>query len=107
MTNIIDYSTITYARVLSRRNQAELNKQSNILNQAYPNAEHIQEYANGLDYNRLGFLYITRKIEQQKIKQIIAVSNDIFLQIRFNEFKIFCKKNNCKIIIHNKTNSLF
>jgi predicted site-specific integrase-resolvase len=102
----IDYSTITYARVPSRRNKSELEKQVNFLNKLYPNAEHIQEYASGLNYNRLGFLYIIQKIEQNKIKQIIALSDDIFLQINFNQFEKLCKRHNCKIIVYNKNKSL-
>ena len=100
--NYTDYSIITYARVNSKRKKNELYQQTQLLNKLYPNVEHIEEYASGMDYNRVGFYYIIQKIEQRQIKQIIALSDDILLQFKFKQFKQFCFDHDCKIIIHNK-----
>ncbi len=100
-----DYSIITYARVNSKWKKNELHQQTLLLNTLYPNAEHIEEYASGMDYNRVGFYYIIQKIEQKQIKQIIALSDDILLEFKFKQFKQFCIDHDCKIIIHNTKNN--
>ncbi len=97
----LNIETITYSRVSSKRQKNNLNEQLKVLNKSYPNAEHIQDYSDGYNYNRIGLSYIIKKIRDNKVKQIITTSKGILILYpsKFKEFKIFCRYHNCKIII--------
>lgn len=102
-----DHNTIVYIRTSSRRNKQDIEQQYTYLKKKYPNAKFICEFADGMDYNRKGFGYIIKQIQDQKINRLVAMSEDIILQKDFKQFKNLCKICGCKVVIHDNTKSFF
>ncbi len=99
--------TICYARTSSRRNKSNLSHQCKYLKFNYPGTEIVKEVGDGFSYNREGLLYLIKKIKNNEVAEIVAMSKDIISENDYKIFKMFCKKHSCKLIILNNSTSIF
>ena len=63
--------------------------------------QRIEEYGNGLNYNRKKRNQLLDEVMEQKIKTIIVTHKDRFIRFGYDWFEKFCMKFNTTIVIVN------
>ena len=77
-----------YARVSSRKQKGDLQRQSNFIEEKYPNYEVIQDIGSGLNFKRQGFRRILEQLFEKNIREVVISSADRFSRFGTREF--FC-----------------
>ncbi len=97
---------VIYARVSTRNQKDDLQKQVEFLKQ-FCNAKGIivnqciEDLGSGLNYNRKKWNLLLEEVMENKIKTIVISSKDRFIRFGYDWFEKFCEKFNAKIIIVN------
>ena len=97
---------VIYARVSTRNQKNDLQNQVTFLRQ-FCNAKGIivdqciEDYGNGLDYNRKKWNQLLDEVMEQKIKTIIVTHKDRFVRFGYDWFVKLCMKFNTNIVIVN------
>ena len=97
---------VIYARVSTRNQKNDLQNQVTFLRQ-FCNAKGIivdqciEDYGNGLDYNRKKWNQLLDEVMEQKIKTIIVTHQDRFVRFGYDWFVKFCMKFHTNIVIVN------
>ncbi len=68
--------SIIYARVSSKKQESDLNRQIAFLQQKYPKYTVIKDIGSGINFKRKGFLSILDKLFKGNLKQVVVFSND-------------------------------
>ena len=63
--------------------------------------QRIEEYGNGLNYNRKKRNQLLDEVMEQKIKTIIVTHKDRFIRFGYDWFEKFCMKFNTTIVVLN------
>lgn len=99
---------ILYARVATRNQKAELERQVEYL-KSYAiakgyNFEIITDIGNGINYNKTGLKELIQKINNKEISKIVILYKDRLVSFGFELIEYLCKLNNIEIeIIDNTT----
>ena len=97
---------VIYARVSTRNQKDDLQKQVDFLKQ-FCNAKGmivnqcIEEFGSGLNYNRKKWNKLFDDVMGNRIKTIIITNQDRFIRFGYDWFEKFCEKFNTEIIIVN------
>ncbi|NET60596.1 MAG: IS607 family transposase [Symploca sp. SIO2E6] len=94
--------TITYARVSSRKQKVDLDRQVAVLTNLYPHGKSITDIGSGLNYKRQGLIQLLKFVLEGKVKLIIIAHKDRLVRFGFELIEWLCTENNCKIIILNQ-----
>lgn len=95
---------VIYARVSTRNQKDDLQKQVDFLKQ-FCNAKGmivnqcIEEFGSGLNYNRKKWNKLFDDVMGNRIKTIVITNKDRFIRFGYDWFEKFCEKFNTKIII--------
>jgi len=85
---------IIYARVSSRKQFDDLQRQSNYLKQLYPNYSIVTDIGSGINFQRKGFKTILERLFQGHIKSVVVAHQDRFVRFGFDFFQwLFTKFN--------------
>ena len=77
---------IIYTRVSSRKQEADLQRQSNWLQKRYPGYKLITDVGSGINYARPGFKTILESLFKGNIKQVVVAHKDRFSRFGFDFF---------------------
>ena len=94
---------VIYARVSSKKQESDLNRQIIYLSNKYPNHKVISDIASGINFKRPGFNSILDGIFNGNIKEIVVFSHDILLRFVFELFQNICSKFDTKLIVDSDT----
>ena len=87
-------SNIIYARVSSRKQYDDLQRQSNYLKQRYPNYSIVTDIGSGINFERKGFKTILERLFQGHVTKVVVAHQDRFVRFGFDFFQwIFTKFN--------------
>ena len=100
-------TTIIYARTHTRRNRSELERHISILKNTYPYAEVVYDYGHGLDFNRSGLNALIRRISNGEVNKVVAMTRSTLMERGYMDFRKICRRNRCKISIHQTSRALF
>lgn len=75
-----------YARVSSKKQEADLQRQVNFLKEKYPDYEVIQDIGSGLNFKRQGFRTILEQLFKKDITEVVISSSDRFSRFGTREF---------------------
>lgn len=75
---------VIYARVSSRAQQPDLNRQVAALVALYPDAEVISEIGGGLNFKRKKFQALLERVMQRAIRRIIVAHKDRLARFGFD-----------------------
>lgn len=75
-----------YARVSSRKQEEDLQRQIKYLKKKYPNYEVIQDIGSGLNFKRQGFRKILEQLFEGNIGEVVVSSCDRFSRFGTREF---------------------
>jgi putative resolvase len=93
---------IAYARVSSRGQKADLDRQSAKLLDLYPNAELITDIAIGLNFKRTGLRTILGRVRQGDVGSIVVAHKDRLARFGFDLITWLCSLDGTKIVVLNQ-----
>jgi putative resolvase len=79
--------TICYARVSSRNQLADLERQVDFLRQAYPHAELVTDIGSGINWKRKGLSSILERAIQGQLGEIVFAHRDRLCRFAFELFE--------------------
>jgi predicted site-specific integrase-resolvase len=100
--SVSDRQTIIYARVSSRAQQSDLNRQVAYLSELYPKAEIISEIGGGLNFKRKKLISLLERVMQGSVERIIVAHKDRLARFGFDWLEWFCKQYNCGVLVLNE-----
>jgi predicted site-specific integrase-resolvase len=95
---------ILYARVSSDKQSGDLERQKQLLLEAFPNTEIISDIGSGINFHRPGLTKLVHRICRDEISQVVVTFKDRLARIGFELFELFCKEHNCSILVHSDGN---
>lgn len=96
-------STIIYARVSSRAQQSDLNRQIAAIANLYPDAEIISEIGGGLNFKRKKLQALLERVMQGTVGRIIVAHKDRLARFGFDLYRWLCEQHGCEIVVLNET----
>jgi predicted site-specific integrase-resolvase len=78
---------IIYARVSSKKQQNDLQRQITLLQRAFPNSTLITDIGSGINFKRKGFRTIMELLFQRKISSVMVAYKDRFSRFGFEFFQ--------------------
>lgn len=97
-------AVVVYARVSTRAQQSDLNRQVAALTNLYPQAEIISEVGGGLNFKRKKLLCLLERIFKGDVRMVIVAHKDRLARFGFDLFKWLCEQNRCELVVLNETN---
>ena len=101
-----EINVIGYARVSSKKQEDDLNRQIDNLNKyisnKYTSFEIISDIGSGINYSKPGLLKLIDKINRKEVDLIIVLYKDRLLRFGFELIEYFASINNVKIEILDK-----
>ena len=101
-----DINVIGYARVSSKKQEDDLNRQidklNNYISKKYTSFEIISDIGSGINYSKPGLLKLIDKINRKEVDLIIVLYKDRLLRFGFELIEYFASINNVKIEILDK-----
>lgn len=94
--------TVIYARVSTRPQQSDLNRQVERLSALYPGAEVVKEVGGGLNLRRKGLISLLERVLQGDIKIIVVAHKDRLARFGFDIIEWICEQFECKIVVLNQ-----
>jgi predicted site-specific integrase-resolvase len=96
--------SIIYARVSSKKQEEDLNRQILFLQQKYPTFELITDIGSGINFKRKGLKTLLDKLFNGVIKEIVVAHKDRLTRFGFELFEFMCKKFNTKLTVVEEEN---
>jgi putative resolvase len=93
---------IIYARVSSPHQKADLERQTEDLQQAYPDHEVVKDVASGLNWKRPGLLSILERASKGAIEQIVVAYRDRLCRFGLELLEWIFRKFEVRLLVHNK-----
>jgi predicted site-specific integrase-resolvase len=93
-----------YARVSSRKQSEDLQRQINFLSKKVKNATVISDIGSGFNYNRIGFQRIIKEVIKGGVNNVYVSNPYCFTRISFDFFKWLFKHFGTKLIAISKPN---
>ena len=101
-----DINVIGYARVSSKNQEDDLNRQidnlKKYISNKYTSFEIISDIGSGIDYSKPGLLKLIDKINKKEVDLIIVLYKDRLLRFGFELIEYFASINNVKIEVLDK-----
>jgi putative resolvase len=94
--------TILYARVSSRGQKADLDRQIAKLLELYPSAELITDIASGLNFKRKGLRSILEAVRTGNVGSIVVAHKDRLARFGFELIEWLCQLDGAKIVVLNQ-----
>lgn len=89
---------ILYARVSSRKQEGDLQRQVEFLQTKFPEAQLIKDVGSGLNWKRPGFCRLVEKICREEVSRVVVTYRDRLCRFGVELLEQVCKEHNCKII---------
>ena len=103
-----DLNVIGYARVSSKKQSDDLERQVNnlklYLNNKYQSYEIITDIGSGINYSKKGLQLLIDKINKKEVDVIVVLYKDRLLRFGFELVEYFARINNVKIEVLDKVN---
>ena len=103
-----DIKVIAYARVSSKKQADDLDRQienlNKVLKEKYKHFEIISDIGSGINYTKPGLRKLIEKINEKEVDLIIVLYKDRLVRFGFELIEYFAKLNNVKIEVLDKKN---
>ncbi|MBV9385746.1 MAG: IS607 family transposase [Chroococcidiopsidaceae cyanobacterium CP_BM_ER_R8_30] len=96
-------AVVLYARVSSRAQQPDLNRQVAALSSLYPNAEIVSEVGGGLNFRRKKLLALLERVFKGDVRMVVVAHKDRLARFGFDLFRWLCEQNRCELVVLNET----
>lgn len=102
--NTTNTRTILYARVSSRSQKADLDRQVAKLLELYPSASLITDIASGLNFKRQGLRTILETVRTGNVGSVVVAHKDRLARFGFELIEWLCQLDGTKIVVLNQDN---
>jgi predicted site-specific integrase-resolvase len=93
-----EYKKIIYARVSSRKQSNDLERQSKFLTTKYPEHTLITDIGSGINFERTGFKRILEGVFNGRIQEVVVAHKDRFTRFGYSLFEWIFKQHNSILI---------
>ncbi|MEX6777997.1 IS607 family transposase [Limnospira fusiformis KN01] len=94
---------VIYARVSSRAQQSDLNRQVATLSNLYPEAEVVSEIGGGLNFKRKKMLALLGQVLSGDVRMVVVAHKDRLARFGWDLFRWLCEQNRCELMVLNET----
>ena len=94
-----DKRVVLYARVSSRGQKPDLERQIARLVNLYPGAEVVGEVGGGLDFKRPKFLALLERVRAGDIGTIVVAHRDRLCRFGFEFVEWYCRQYGCEVLV--------
>lgn len=94
-----------YARVSSKKQEADLERQIKFLQKLYPKYKVISDTGSGLNFNRKGLNYILEAVVEGSVAEIVVAYKDRLCRFGFELIENLCKYFKTTLTIVNNNNN--
>jgi len=94
---------LLYARVSTRAQRPDLERQIQYLRSRYPDYELIEDVGSGLSFKRKGFAALLESIMQGEVEELVVAHRDRLCRFGFELFERVAGGNNCRIVVLDNT----
>ncbi|NEP03343.1 MAG: IS607 family transposase [Symploca sp. SIO2E9] len=95
-------AVVVYARVSTRPQKADLDRQVERLSALYPGAEVIKEVAGGLNLRRKGLVTLLGRVLRGDVAVIVVAHKDRLARFGFDLIEWLCEQFDCKVVVLNQ-----
>lgn len=95
-------ATVIYARVSTRPQKTDLDRQVERLSTLYPGAEVVKEVGGGLNLRRKGLISLLGRVLRGDIAVIVVAHKDRLARFGFDIIEWLCEQFDCKIVVLNQ-----
>lgn len=96
---------IIYARVSSKGQKDDLEKQIEYLRSRYPDHEVIEDFGSGLNFKRKGFKHLLERIIQGTVSEVVITHKDRLCRFGFDLVSFIAEKFSCRILVLDESQS--
>lgn len=93
-------SRVIYVRVSSAKQSADLTRQRELLQSAFPDASVVSDIASGLNFHRRGLSSLVRQICRDQVSQVVVTYRDRIARFGYELFELLCKEHGCSILVY-------
>lgn len=93
-----DGQKIIYARVSSKKQQGDLDRQIGFLQTKYPGYRVVSDVGSGINFKRKGFKAILEGVFQGNIKEVVVSQRDRFTRFGFDLFEWIFEKHHALLL---------
>ncbi len=93
---------IIYARVSSQHQKADLERQIQDLQQAYPHHQIIKDIASGLNWKRPGLLSLLERVSSGAVEEIVVAYRDRLCRFGLELLEWIFSKYEVRLVVHNQ-----
>jgi predicted site-specific integrase-resolvase len=93
---------IVYARVSSQHQKADLDRQIQDLQQAYPNHEVVKDIASGLNWKRPGLLSLLERVCSDSVEEVVVAYRDRLCRFGLELLEWLFSKHQVRLVVHSK-----
>lgn len=90
---------VCYARVSSRKQSADLDRQVARLRELYPECELVKDIGSGLNFKRKGLLSLLERLMRGEKLTLVVTHRDRLARFGFDLFKYLVEQNNGQIVV--------
>jgi putative resolvase len=91
---------IAYARVSSAHQRADLERQAQDLQEAYPNHEVISDVGSGLNFKRKGLSALLERVLAGLVKEVVVMHKDRLCRFGSELMELIFKQTGTKFVVH-------
>ncbi|MDR3412088.1 MAG: IS607 family transposase [Formivibrio sp.] len=92
-------SKVCYARVSSRKQEADLVRQIQTLKERCPNHELIKDVASGINWKRPGLLTLLDRALRGGIEELVVLHRDRLCRFAFELVEHILRESGCKVVV--------
>lgn len=96
---VINKDKYIYARVSSRKQENDLDRQIRFLQSRYPNHKIEKDIGSGINYNRQGFKRILECLFSGNLEEVVVASKDRFSRIGTEIFEWIFQKFGARLVV--------
>jgi len=91
-----------YCRVSSLQQKADLERQKQAMQEAYPHHEIISDIGSGLNFKRKGLLRMVDEIVRGDVEEVVVSHRDRLCRFAFELIEYLCNQNSTKLVVKNQ-----
>lgn len=95
--------SIIYSRVSSRKQQSDLERQTEYLYQKYPNHTIIPDIGSGINFERKGFKRILEEVFKGNIREVVVAHKDRFSRFGYKLFEWIFQQHGATLVCDKET----
>ena len=95
---------VCYARVSSKHQMGDLDRQLEFLRHYYPEHEFLSDVGSGINWNRKGFVSLLERILQGTVSEVVVTEIDRLARFSTDLLRQLFRLCGCKIVVHNQDN---